>query len=330
MKHLAFVFLLASVASAQFKQPMTPWGHPDLQGVWTSTSMIGTPLQRAAALGERTEVTDEEFERRARQSGEFQEFDTALFVSDKTRCDPNKGGLGNTPDTCSNGVSIGPPLYWQDRGTPNRVASLVVEPKDGRIPALTASARDIAASRGAARRGRGQADSFEDRSLWERCVTRGALPFLPTGYNNGSEIVQTPQWVAIRIEMIHETRFVPLDGRPLPGPEVRSYMGYSRGHWEGNTLVVESSNFSANAAINGTPLSDAARLIERFTMTDANTLNYEVTVNDPKTWAGPFKIAFPLKHEEGYKLYEYACHEANYFMYDALTGARKAEKAAQP
>lgn len=328
MRALLGILGLAAVAAAQqtaWKQPETPWGDPDLQGVWTSTAMTGVPVQRPASFGERTELNDEEFARRQTQAKEYEEFDTAEYVSEKTRCDPNKGGLGNTPQTCSGGVSIGPPLYWQDRGTPNRRASLVVDPPNGRIPALTEEARAAAASRAQARRAHGPADSFTDRSLWERCITRGAIGFLPSGYNNGSEIVQTPGLVAIRIEMIHETRLVPLDGRPLPSPEVRAFNGYSRGHFEGNTLVVETSNFNSEAAINGTPLSDAARLTERFTRTGEGELQYQVTVDDPKTWTGPWTMAFPLAQEDGYQVYEYACHEANYFMFDALTGARAEE-----
>ena len=129
--------------------------------------------------------------------------------------------------------------------------------------------------------------------------------------------------------MIHETRLIPLDGRPHLAPPVRAYVGDSRGHWEGHTLVVETTNFTDQTTINNTPVSDALRLTERFTRVGADTVNYEVTVDDPKTWTRPWKMAFPLKREAGYQIYEYACHEANYFMYDALSGARAQEKAAQ-
>ena len=309
--------------------PKTPWGDPDLQGVWPTTDLIGVPAQRPASFGERAELTDEELaQRQAREKSEAA-FDNAEYVSEATRCDPKKGGLGNTPDTCANGVSIGPPLYWQDRGKPNKQASLVVDPSNGRIPPLTPEAQKLAADRAAARRGHGPADSYEDRSQWERCISRGAIGFLPTGYNNGNQIVQAPGFVIIRVEMIHETRVVPLDGRPHAAANIRSYNGDSRGHWDGNTLVVETTNFNNEAMVNNSPLSDAARLTERFTLTDANTLKYEVTVNDPKTWTKPWTMAFPLRRESNYQLYEYACHEANYFMYDALTGARAQEKGGQ-
>jgi hypothetical protein len=337
MKHrvttiLGLAILIVSL-SAQTRpgagaHPMTPWGDPDLQGVWTGTEMIGVPLQRPASFGERAYLTDEEFARRRATRQDQEEFDTAEFVSEKTRCDPTRCTLGNTPDTCANGVSIGPPLYWQDRGTPNRRASLVVEPADGRVPPLTPEAQKMAAGRAQARRGRGPADSYEDRSAWERCITRGAIGHLPTGYNNGNEILQTPGYVIIRVEMIHETRIIPLDGRPHVGAGVRSYVGDSRGHWEGNTLVVETSNFTNRTTINGAALSGAARLVERFSRGEPGTLNYEVTVDDPKTWTKPWKIAFPWKQEAGYQLYEYACHEGNHAMYNALTGARAEERAA--
>ena len=313
----------------RWTQPQTPWGDPDLEGIWTGTEMIGTPVERPTTFGDRSVLNEQELaEREARRKSE-QQFDTAEVESAITRCDPNRGGLGNTPETCSNGVSIGPPLYWQDRGKPTKQASLVVDPPDGRIPRLTAEAQKRAGERAAERRSHGPADSWRDRSLWERCITRGAIGLVPTGYNNGNQILQTPGYVALRIEMIHETRLIPLDGRPHLAPPVRAYVGDSRGHWEGHTLVVETTNFTDQTTINNTPASDALRLTERFTRVGADTVNYEVTVDDPKTWTRPWKMAFPLKREAGYQIYEYACHEANYFMYDALSGARAQEKAAQ-
>jgi len=319
----------APAPKSNWTPPKTSWGDPDIQGIWPGTEMIGTPLQRALSVGDREILTESEFTQREAQRKEEAAFDSAEYVTDALRCDPKRGGLGNTPDTCANGVSIGPPLYWQDRGTPNKQTSLVVDPPNGRIPPLTPEAQKLAADRAAARRGHGPADSWEDRSAWERCLTRGAIGFLPTGYNNGNEIIQAPGYVVIRIEMIHEARIVPLDGRPHAGAGIRSYNGDSRGRWEGNTLVVETTNFNDKATVNNIPLSDAARLIERFTRVDANTLNYEVTVDDPMTWTKPWKIAFPLKRDPSYKLFEYACHEGNLFMVDALKGARAEEKGAK-
>jgi hypothetical protein len=324
----AFCFAATAQSAKPYNPPKTAWGDPDLQGVWTGTSMIGTPVQRPANFGDRTVLTEQEFaQREARRKGE-EEFDTAEKEGAITRCDPKRGGLGNTPETCSNGVSIGPPLYWQDRGTPNRQASLVVDPPDGRIPPLTAEAQKRIAELAVARRGHGPADSYKDRSMWERCITRGAIGLLPTGYNNGNEIVQAPGYVVLRIEMIHDTRVIPLDGRPHEPPAIRSFTGDSRGHFEGNTLVVETTNFTPETNLNNTPVSEDLKLIERFTRVGPDTVDYRVTVDDPKTWTRPWTMEFPLRHEGGYKLYEYACHEANYFMYDALTGARKQEQAA--
>jgi hypothetical protein len=323
--------LLCAVSAAQspkpWTQPRTPWGDPDLQGIWTGTEMVGTPLQRPANLGDRTILNDEEFARRQAQRKAEEQFDTAEVVSPATRCDPSRGGLGNTPDTCRNGVSIGPPLYWQDRGEPNRQASLIVDPPDGRLPPLTPEAQREAEARARERRLRGPADSWQDRSFWERCITRGVLgSILPSGYNNGNQILQTHGLVVLRNEMIHETRFIPLDGRPHPGAGIRSYMGDSRGHWESSTLVVETTNFKEQPLVGGAVASDALRLIERLTRLDADTIEYRVTVDDPKTWTKPFTIAFPIRHEKGYQIFEYACHEGNYYMYDALTGARAEEK----
>jgi hypothetical protein len=314
-------------------QPKTPWGDPDLQGVWPGTDMVGTPLQRDPKLGTRAFLTEQEFEQRVARARQQEEIDEQEVVNDITRCDPSRGTLGNREGSCKDGVSIGPPLYWDDRGKPNKQASLVVDPPDGRIPPLTPAAQKMVAEIEAANRPyaatRGKADSPEDRSIWERCITRGPLgSILPATYNDGNQILQVPGYVIIRNEMIHETRVVPLDGRPHVGPAIRNYMGDSRGHWEGNTLVVETTNFKDKTLLGGTPASDELRMVERIARTGASTLNYEVTITDPKTWTKPWKVSFPLKNDPVYVLYEYACHEGNYAMYNALTGARAQEKAA--
>jgi glycosyltransferase involved in cell wall biosynthesis len=220
---------------------------------------------------------------------------------------------------------------------PNRQASLVVDPPDGRIPALTAEAQKLAADRAAARRVRpcsttagGCHDSWEDESLWDRCITRGTVgSIVPNTYNQGNQILQTPGTVVLRNEMIHETRIIPVDGpvvgRPHVSSNIRTWMGDSRGHWEGNTLVVETTNFKDGTVVGNTPATENLRLIERFTRVDANTLKYQVTIDDPKTWTQPWTISFPLRNEPNYVLYEYACHEGNYYMYNALKGARAEE-----
>jgi hypothetical protein len=316
--------------------PKTPWGDPDLQGVWPGTDMVGTPLQRDPSLGTRAVLSDAEFAQRVERAKRQADVDSQETVNEVTRCDPTRGGLGNTQTTCSNGVSIGPPLYWDDRGKPNRQASLVVDPPDGRIPPLTPEAQKSAAARAAARRARpcaatagGCHDSWMDESLWDRCITRGLLgSILPSTYNDGNQIVQAPGVVVLRNEMIHETRIIPL-GVTHASPAIRSWMGDSRGHWEGNTLVVETTNFNDQTQINNQTVSDAARVVERFTRTGPDALEYRVTIEDPKTWTKPWTIQFSLKRDAEYRLYEYACHEGNYYMYNALTGARAQEKGEQ-
>ena len=337
----AAIFAIAPAVAQTAKiyaPPKTPWGDPDLQGVWPGTDMVGTPLERPRDFGARNVLTDQEYAQRQARARNQTNIDSQETVNETTRCDPNRGGLGNTPTTCSNGVSIGPPLYWDDRGTPNRQASLIVDPPDGRIPPLTAEAQKLAADRAAARRSRpcaatagGCHDSWEDESLWDRCITRGAVgSIVPNTYNQGNQIIQTPGYVILRNEMIHETRIIPVngpvDGRPHAPSGIRTWMGDSRGHWENGALVVETVNFNGRDVIVGTPVSDSVRLVERFTRLGPDTLEYRLTVDDPKTWTKPWTAAFPLRRDPKYVLYEYACHEGNYYMYNALTGARKQEQ----
>jgi hypothetical protein len=321
------------IAQKPWTQPKTPWGDPDIQGVWPGTAMVGTPLERDKTLGTRAFLTEDEFAKRQERAKHQAAVDSEETVSELTKCDPTRGGLGNTATTCSNGVSIGPPLYWDDRGKPSKQASLVMDPPDGRIPALTPEAQKMAAERAAARRARpcaatagGCHDSWEDESLWDRCITRGTVgSIVPNTYNQGNQILQTPGLVVLRNEMIHETRMIPVDGRPHVAPGIRTWLGDSRGHWEGNTLVVETTNFKDKTVVANTPASESLRLVERFSRADADTLNYQITIDDPKTWTKPWTISFPLKREPQYVLYEYACHEGNYYMYNALKGARAEE-----
>ena len=322
--------------SKPWSPPKTPWGDPDLQGLWPGQDMVGTPLERDRSFGTRAELTAEEFTKRVAFSEEQREIDTAETVSRNPRI--ARGGRFLTceedPNLCRNGVRIGPPNYWDERGTPNKQASLVVDPPDGRIPALTPEAQKIQAERAAARKNRpcastpaGCHDSWEDESLWDRCISRGLVgSILPTGYNTGNQIVQAPGYVVFRNEMIHEARIIPLNDRPPINSAIRTWMGTSRGRWEGTTLVVETTGFVPGIPVGNTPTSDVLRVIERFTLTDANTLAYQLTVDDPKTWTKPWTVSFPLKRSEDYAVYEYACHEGNYYMFNALSGARAEEK----
>jgi hypothetical protein len=297
-----------SARAEKWVAPRTPWGDPDIQGLWPSGDWRRVPLQRPEALGSRSQLTPEEFAEREKQAASDAAADSAEFAAPETE-------VNNTP-----------PSYWQDRGSAKLQASLIVDPPNGRLPARTPAVAERVAARAAARQGRGPADSWEDRSLYERCISRGMTSFLPTLYNNGNEILQSPGYVVIRHEMINETRIVPITDRPFSN--IRTYMGEARGRWEGDTLVVESTNFLTDRTnVSGTPTSDALRLIERFTRTDAHTLRYEMTVDDPQTWVQPWKVQFDLTEDPDYPLIEYACHEGNYAMANILRAARVAEAA---
>ncbi len=275
----------------------TPGGQPDLQGLWTNSTT--TPLERPAAMADQAVLTDEEV--------------AALDAQAVGRNDrpPRPGDPGTYNE------------FWWERGTRLKQTSLVVDPPDGRIPAMT---RD-----GQARAGwdRG-ADSWTNRNLAERCITRGA-PKRPGGYNNNFLLLQTPGYVAILQEMIHEVRIIPLDGRPHIGDGIRLWMGDSRGRWDGDTLVVETTNFSDQIVFNSFNCCPGAganlRLEERFTRVDADTIDHRYTVEDSATYAVPWTAAIPMARLEG-PIYEYACHEGNYGMENLLRGARVQEGAA--
>jgi hypothetical protein len=317
MAALVPAVMLAQAPVKSYTPPKTPWGDPDLQGMWPSTDMLGVPLQRPDNLGERAFLTDEEYAQREAQAQRTAAADREDFVK---------------PDAKA---GINPPSHWAERGKPQRQASLIVDPANGKMPPLTAEAQRREEARAAASKARGPHDSWEDHPFYDRCISRGILgSIIPHIYNNGVQIVQQPGYVAVRYEMIHETRIIPLDGRPHAGPGIRSYMGDARGHWEGNTLVVETTNFLGDRngiGLNGvgTPYSASLRVIERFTRIDSTTLNYEATIDDPKTWTRPWKILMPLKSDPDYLLVEYACHEGNYALADILSGARAAEKEAE-
>jgi hypothetical protein len=296
-------------------QPKTPWGDPDIQGLWPATDMINVPLQRPTDYGARAVLTKEEYAVREQAAQRTAAADKVEYVRE------------GAP------VGINPPSYWLEHGKPNYQASLVVDPLDGRTPPLTAAALKLAADRREATRGHNN-DTWEDQSFYDRCISRGVMgSILPVIYNNGNQILQAPGYVMIRYEMIHEARVIPLDGRPHVDAGVRSYMGDPRGHWEDNTLVVETTNLIGNTngiGLNGggTPHSPDLRLIERFTRVSDTVINYSATIDDPKTWVKPWTVAFPLRRDDGFTVYEYACHEGNYGLLDILSGARADEAAA--
>jgi hypothetical protein len=301
-------------ATKNWTPAKTPWGDPDLQGTWTSDDCIGTPLNRPEKLGEKLDLTEEDLAERGKQLAKQRENDNKEFAATDQR------------------VGTGPPSHWGERARrPCKQTSLIVDPPNGRMPELLpeAKARPIPEGAGV---NNPKADSWEDFSYYIRCISRGVTgSIFPVIYGNGQQIVQTPGYVTILQEMVHEARVIPLDGRPHASANIRSYMGDPRGHWESNTLVVETTNFlggrtGIGANGGGTPTTDALKLIERYTPTGPNEMRYEVTIDDPKTFTRPFKVAFPLTQEPGYQNFEYACHEGNYAMFDSLSGARAKER----
>jgi hypothetical protein len=297
----------AASARAKFR---TPWGHPDLQGVWSNATT--TPLERPTNIAEKDALSDEE----------------TSDVDQKTAVNLNtdrRDGAGTDVD-----VSRAYNEFWWERGKSIGRTSLIVDPVDGRIPPLTPEGQKRADALAEARRARGPADSWEDRNLHERCIVYHSVPPLPTGYNNNYQILQTPEYVAILSEMIHEVRLIPLDGRPHMPQTVRQWFGDSRGHWEGDTLVVETTNFTDLNDLNqrirrGSGLT--LNVTERFTRVDAGKIDYRFTVNDPATFTTPWTAELPMVKLEA-PIYEYACHEGNYGMEGILSGHRAQERAA--
>lgn len=294
--------------------PRTADGQPDLQGVWDYRTI--TPLERPKELGNKAFFTAEEAAKYEQQENQRQNRDLI---------DPEQGGLFYPA-----GGVVPYNEFWYDRG--NKVAgtrrtSLIVDPPDGRLPAYTPEGQRLANLRAEALRndqlGHPKADSWEDRPLQERCIVglNSGPPMVPGAYNNNVQIVQTPGYVLILNEMVHSSRIVPLDGRPHG--TIRQWKGDSIGHWEGNTLVVDTINFRRETSLDGS--SANTHLIERFTRADANTLLYEFTVDDGAIWTRPWTALIPMTKSDE-PIYEYACHEANYAMTGILAGARAAEK----
>jgi hypothetical protein len=293
----------ASPAAARWVAPRAADGHPDLQGTWDYRS--ATPLERPREFGDREFLTPDEIavvEQRASERG--------------TRVNPTTS------------IHAG---WWLDYGTKvvgTHRTSLVVDPPDGRIPPMTAEAQAREAARRAAASSHPDTDDPENRNLWERCITRG-IPdaMLPNAYNNNLQIVQNSAHVVILLEMIHDARIVPLDGSPHAPSSIRPWMGDSRGRWEGDTLVIETTNFSNRTNFRGA--GENLKLVERFTRSGPDALTYRFTVEDPTTWTRPWTVELPMVRADG-ELYEYACHEGNYGLKNMLSNARAEEKAASP
>jgi hypothetical protein len=309
----------------KYKAPRTPWGDPDLQGVWPSTDMVGVPLQRASNFGERNLLTDDEFRTRQAAAARQTDEDNAEFNIDAVTSEQEARGTVGGP--------VSPPPHWLERGKPSYQASLIVDPIDGRMPPQTPEAADRVRALAARRAGHGPADTYEDRSLYDQCITRGVMgSILPVIYNNGNQIIQGPGLVVLRNEMIHETRFFYTDGRPHISSKIRSYMGDSRARWDGDTLVVETTNMFDRNGLGGNgggqALTDALKITERFTRVDADTIEYKATIDDPKTYTRPFTLQFPWRRDNSYGMFEYACHEGNHSLFNILSGARADDRAA--
>src|SRR5437762_1692258 len=290
---------------------LAPFGYGaqrDLQGVWTNPTI--TPFERPPALGEKEFFTEKE----------VKELESRAADNRVDRA-PQPGDVGNYNQ------------FWFDSGTnavKTRRTSLVIEPKDGRVPLKpeAEAKRDYNTAH--------NADSYEYMSVWDRCITRGVpAGMFPAGYNNAYQIVQIPGYVVILYEMIHETRIIPIDGRPHLPSSIKLWNGDSRGRWEGNTLVVDTTNYNnkgwigtsaSTGRIKGIPKSEALHVVERFTRVDRDTINYEVTIEDPTYFTQPWKVAIPLNRDPDYKIFEYACQEGNYAVQNILRGGRATEK----
>src|SRR5688572_28150602 len=310
--------LIAVVANAQ-EVARTPWGDPDLRGTYTSDNSIGVPFERPAQYGDRAELTDEEY--------------AAKVDANDEQVAKDLNPLPESEFSAEDRSAINASRHWLERpDVPSRATSLVVDPPNGRLPELTAAGQERLAAR-RAQRGRGVPASYTSFTNYDRCLTRGLVgSIVPVIYGNGTQIVQAPGVVVIRNEMIHEARVIPLDGSAHAGSGVHMWMGDSRGRFDGDTLVIETTNFTDRTGLggngNGAVHSENMTLVERLRRVDANTLRYEFTVDDPETYTQPWTAAFDLDSKPGYEIYEYACHEGNYGLANMLSAARAEERAS--
>lgn len=283
-----------------WKVPRTPWGHPDLEGIWTTDDMRGVPMSRPPRFGTRQHLTDEEFAARAKERETARDID-----------DARTGTFRNEEGTRDFGYT-----------------SFVIDPPDGRVPALTPAAQARRSPRDQGSFGVGPWEKVQDFSLYDRCITRGVIgSWMPAVYGNGARIVQTPNAIVISYEMVHDTRIIPLDGRPPLSSAIKQWMGDSRARWEGDTLVIETTNFTDRTNVGGARHSDQLKLTERLTRLDPEMIDYEIRVEDPLTFMQPWTMRMTVTSQPGYKIYEYACHEGNIAMRNALSAERAYEKA---
>jgi len=296
----------------------TPDGQPDLEGVYTFNTL--TPLERPRALGDKEFFTKEEVAELEARADENRYADRA----------PKEGDPGTYN------------RFWAAAGRPVKVVpsgrtSLITDPPNGRKPPLTPEALKrqaalLAATGATGVSGNGRlaldrADSWEDRDPYERCIAR-AIPRISQGYNHGIQILQSPGYVVIHYESMHNTRIITLDGRPHIDKKISQWNGDSVGRWEGNTLVIDTTNFTDKLPFEGIPQGNM-HFVERITRVDANMISYQVTVDDPTTWTRPWTFVMPWERDDNYRIFEYSCHEGNYAMPHMLAGARAEEKAAE-
>ena len=317
----AATLLTASVGAQSSAIPRTPWGDPDIQGTYTNSNESGIPMERPKEFaGRRLEdVKPEELATLIKQRAE--------------RAEETAETIGGTQEE---NTGAGPKHWYENYDASNSRAWMIQDAPDYKIPAATDAAKQRAAALRAARRGgdgyfTGPFDSPKDLSLYVRCISRGVPgSMMPAIYGNSYEIVQGPGVVAIRYEMVHETRVIPLDGRKQLPSHMESYMGDSRAHWEGDTLVVEGSHYLEASAFGGA--SSKLKTIERFRPTSKNTIEWSITFDDDSTWVKPWTFGMRLTRDDEHPIFEYACHEGNEGLRGILSAARAAEKepAAHP
>jgi hypothetical protein len=294
----AVVAMVLTSTPAASQDAKTSWGDPDLQGLWKQSH--GTPLERPEDVAAAVLTEEQAAERRAESS-------------DRT-FSAREGDPGFYNE------------FWFEWGKEDNRTAMVDDPADGRIP-MKPGVREQELELRTARRAQAEEPrTWLDMSIYDRCITRWGLPSLPTNYNNNWNILQTPDYVVIFQEMIHDARIIPLDGRPHIEGDIRQWLGDSRGHWEGDTLVIETTNFTEKTNFNGS--RDGLHLIERIRKVDATNLDWQWTLEDPTVWARAWTGSLPLTRTEG-PLFEYACHEGNYGLYNILAGARAVEARTQ-
>ncbi len=297
----------AALVDPGWQAPRTSWGHPDLSGIWTTDDMLSVPRQRPEEFGDRDRLTPEEFAERA--NNDDAQLDRARNVQTfSARAERGIRTFGFT--------------------------SQILDPPDGRIPPMTEAGLARAAPRDRGTFGSGPFEDFDDFTLYDRCITRGVVGSkFPVVYGNGLRIVQNPDSVAISYEMIHDTRIIKLDGRPHMNDAIRQYLGNSRGHWDGDTLVVETRNLTDDTSIgpngNGTRHSTEMTITERFTRIDPEMIEYTARVDDPVTYTAPFTVRLMLTAQPGYTLFEYSCHEGNGAVSHSLSGERTYERLVE-